>query len=128
MRIGSAKIRSQAAFTLVELLITISAIALLTAFALPVLGRSNESAGYARDIENARSLAAVSQSAQAAGLDFVDPSGSVTETIRRLSTGAAVPVGVFAGEWYQVPLGSREVAGAARFLRVERGLLIYAPE
>jgi type II secretory pathway pseudopilin PulG len=128
MRIRSAKSLSASGFTLVEMLVMILAIALLTAMAMPILGRANQSAGFARDIENARSLASVAQGAEAAGVAVVDPGGSVEQTLRTLAAGVTVTRGAMSGQEFRIAVGEAEIVGAARFLRIENGLLLYTPQ
>ncbi len=84
------------------------------------------SAAEARDRENARNLATLALGAQACGIEVVDPSGSVEQTIRNLSSGAVVENGAADGMTFRMPVGPLEVIGAARFLRIERGMLVYA--
>lgn len=126
MRIAFAK--RYAGFTLVELLIVIVGIGLLTTLAVPLLGRASDSAARARDLENARSVASMAQSAEAAGATVIDPEGNVIETIRTLARGVTPEKGAFAGETYRVPISEGDIPGAARFLRIENGLLVYSPK
>lgn len=112
-------------FTLVELLVVILLIAALTAVAVPALGRCYETAGFARDLENARNIASIAHSAEAAGASVVASNGSVLETIRTLSAGVTVTRGALQGQTYRVSIAAAEIAGAARFLRVDNGLLVY---
>ena len=128
MRIILARGRSIHGFSLPELLVVVSAIALLTGLALPALGNAHRSAGQARDVENARSLASIAQSAQAAGVDFVDPSGSVLQTVRNIAAGGTAIRGALAGQTFRVPMPESEIPGAAQYLQVENGPLLYRME
>ncbi len=125
MRISCAIRGEKGGFTLVELLVVILLITFLTAVALPALGRCHETAEFVRDVENARNIASIAHSAEAAGALVVDPNGSVVATIRTLSAGVTVSRGALQGQTYRVSIAEAEIPGAARFLRVENGLLVY---
>jgi prepilin-type N-terminal cleavage/methylation domain-containing protein len=126
MRILYAIPASKGGFSLVELLMVLLLIAFVTAVAIPALGRCHESAGFARDMENARSIASIAQGAEAAGAAVIDSNGSVVQTIRTLSSGVTVMRGAFQGQVYRVSIGEAEIPGAARFLRMENGMLVYS--
>lgn len=128
MRFKDATVRRVSGFTLVELLVVVIAISILTGIGLPAIRGAHRSSVLARDLENARSVASLVQSAEAAGMAVIDPEGSVEQTIRNLSAGVTGRGGVFDGQTFQVAISGEKIAGAARFLRFRDGLLVYVPD
>jgi prepilin-type N-terminal cleavage/methylation domain-containing protein len=118
----------RAGLSLVEMLTVIAVIGILVAVAIPALGRVNRSAAESKDLQNARILASVCQSAQAAGVDFVDPNGDLQVTIRNIQAGAVATRLDFAGQAFCVSIADRDIPGASRHLYLRAGLLIFDPQ
>lgn len=116
---------SQHGFTLVELLMTILIIGILAVSATAHLSGMSDAAAGTRDQQNAQMLASVAMSAQAAGLDFVDPDGDLGRTVAAISVGGTVRTGAFAGQFFGLRLGTAEGERAMAHLRIDGGSLVY---
>ncbi len=114
--------------SLVEMLTVIAVIGILVAVATGALGRVNRSAADSKDLQNARQLATVCQSAQSAGVDFVDSGGDLQVTIRNIQAGAMGTKREFAGQVFCVPIADQDIPGASRHLYLRSGLLIFDPQ
>lgn len=119
---------SQDGFTLVELLVTVLVIAVLTMAAMAQFGGINGAASVARDRQNAQMLASVANTAQAAGVDFVDPDGDLDRTVAAIRVGSTAARGAFAGEFFGLVMGSGEAERAKSYLRVGEGMLVYVAD
>lgn len=115
-------------FSLVELLIVIAVLGVVAALGIPAFHRLTANAEKAKDHQNARCLASVTQSAQAAGVDFVDADGDLDATIRNIQAGGVGVRGAFSGQVFRVNISENDIPGAKRFLRVQSGLLLYVSE
>lgn len=116
---------TQRGFTLVELLITVLVIGVLAVGATAHLSGMSNAAGGTRDQQNAQMLASLAMSAQAAGLDLVDPDGDLGRTVAALSAGDTVKTGAFAGQFFGLRLGTAEAERAMAHLRIDGGALVY---
>lgn len=116
---------SRSGFSLFEVLLFIAIIGVITAIVVPLWGQT-ESIYAARDRRNAQELAAMSLMAHSAGLDFVQEGESVTETARAIVRGGMPLQGSMKGRRFIVPgLSEEDIEGAAKFLVIKDGELIY---
>ncbi|MDG2124841.1 MAG: type II secretion system protein [Verrucomicrobiales bacterium] len=118
-------IRRDAAFSLVEMLIVIAVIGVVTAIAVPTIGRINDAAKEARDMRNAQNLASVCANAQASGLNFVGD--DVPATVTAIVTGGLVDdLGSLDGTFFGVPsMSAADQAASASYLEIRSGILVY---
>jgi Tfp pilus assembly protein FimT len=112
-------------FTLVDLVLSVGVLGMVVALAVPAFGKVNQASRSVHDMENARLIASIVQGAEAAGVNMMDPGATVTDIVRRLSVGVTATEGVFAGQTFQLKMKEGAIPGIVRFLRVERGLLVY---
>jgi prepilin-type N-terminal cleavage/methylation domain-containing protein len=112
-------------FSLVEMLVVIAVIGIMAALAIPGFRGIVDSSAVVRDRQNARCLASVCQSAQAAGVEFVDPDGDLEQTIRNIQAGGEGTVGAFNRQVFRVNIDDDHIEGAARYLRIEAGSLLF---
>ncbi len=123
MKTPKPHIRTRA-FSLVEMLSVVAVIGIVSAIAVPNIGRINESARIAAAKRNAQSIASVCASAQAAGLDFV--TDDLTQSIANVVQGGTASEGVFAGAFFGVPaLSEAERFAATRYLLLDGDNLVY---
>ena len=112
-------------FSLLEMLVTIAILGIMASLAVTAFGGQKDSFESARDRRNAQEIAQVCSTAQAAGLNFLVPD-EIEDTIRNTISGAAPTVGAFKGKTFKVgALSDTDITGAARFLVIENGELIY---
>ncbi len=108
--------KNNQAFSLVEMLSVIAVIGIISAIAVPSIGRINDSAREAAAKRNAQNIASVITSAQAAGLDFLAPQG-LPQTVANVVQGGTVSEGVFAGAFFGVPsLSATEIDAVQSYL------------
>ena len=93
--------RIQSAFSLIEILITVSIIVLMSLIFIPQISKMHETSTESRDRRNAQHIVTVFSSAQAAGLDFF-VTGDKAATISAAVTGATVTEG---GPFYRAYFG-----------------------
>lgn len=124
MRIRNTKTTTQG-FSLFEMLMTIAILGVMGSLAVSAFGGQKDAFESARDRRNAQEIAQVCSTARAAGLEFLVP-GQIEDTIRNTVTGAAPTNGAFKGKTFKVgTLSNADITGAARFLVIENGELIY---
>ena len=88
MKLNTSK-NSKKGFSLVEMLVVIAVIGVLTAIAIPIIGRINEQATIAKDNRNAQAVVTMYNAARAGGFDdsltvaqLAEPAGvTVTDDI-----------------------------------------------
>lgn len=115
----------QRGFSLFEVLMFIAILGVMTSLAVPLLLQS-DSIYTTRDRRNAQELASTSMMAQVAGLNFVQGS-DVVETLRALVRGDSPAKGPLKGRLFMVPgLSEEDLAGAAKFLTIQDGRLLYS--
>jgi hypothetical protein len=103
----------------------IAVIGVMIAIVVPMWGQT-ESLYAARDRRNAQELAAMSLMAHSAGLDFIQEGDDVTETARAIVRGGMPLQGSMKGRRFIVPgLSEEDIQGAAKFLVIKDGELIY---
>ncbi|MEX2578703.1 MAG: type II secretion system protein [Verrucomicrobiales bacterium] len=110
------------AFTLVEALITLVAIGVISAIALPMVGSIRESARKAAARQNAKNIAQMSEALAALGVAHVIPDsmGGVSATARLLREGIVVEKGGFAGEKFVLAgLLDDDIEEIGEFLEVQ---------
>ncbi|MDI1311137.1 type II secretion system protein [Prosthecobacter sp.] len=116
--------RSASAFSLFEVLMFIAIIGVMVGMAMPMLGQS-DAVYAARDRRNAQELCSTCMMAQAAELNFVQDE-SVIDTVRAIVRGGMSVRGAMRGRVFVVPgLSDEDIQGAAKFLRVQDGQLMY---
>lgn len=128
MRTQSANRFNRAGFSLGEVMILGAVITIIASFIMPTLDGGQQGFGrksMARCMEQARLVVSIVEGAEAGGVHLLDPSGSVPETLRRLSAGVAVGEEMFAGQTFRVKTDASEIPVVAGFLRVENGHLVY---
>lgn len=121
--------KSKLGFSLVELLVVVSVIAILVAIALPSMLNIGDTANYQKDRRNAQTVASVASAAKAAGtttnlsetnaIAILQPPG-----VLAVINGTEMPFSVS-------PLSSGEQEGALNFLTNNpdtNGAVIYKPE
>lgn len=117
--------RLQAGISLADLLIVITIIAVISAFALPVVSRVFQSSTEAKDRQNAKLLSTLSASLSALGVAHVMPDslGGVKATARLLREGVVVSEGAMAGEKFiMAALSDNDIDGLEQFLKVRYGV------
>ncbi len=118
-------LKLQAGISLADLLIVISVIAVITAFALPVVSRVFETSTEAKDRQNAKLVSTLSASLSALGVAHVIPDslGGVKATARLLREGVVVSEGSMAGEKFILAaLSDEDIEGLEKFLKVRYGV------
>lgn len=116
---------SRSGFSLFEVLMFIAVIGVMIAIVVPMWGQT-ESIYAARDRRNAQELAAMSLMAHSAGLDFIQEGDDVAETARAIVRGGMPLQGSMKGRRFIVPgLSEEDIQGAAKFLVIKDGELIY---
>jgi competence protein ComGC len=116
--------RERAAFSFFEVLMMVAVIGVLVGIAVPLLSQ-NDSCYAARDRRNAQELCSTCMMAQAAGLNFVQDD-SVIDTVHAIVQGGMSVRGAMRGRVFVVPgLSEEDIKGAAKYLRVQDGQLMY---
>ena len=122
---SSKQRRERAAFSFFEVLMMVAIIGVLAGIAVPLLSQ-NDSFYAARDRRNAQELCSTCMMAQAAGLDFVQDD-SVIDTLHAIVQGGMSVSGAMRGRVFVVPgLSEEDIQGAAKYLSVQDGQLIYS--
>ena len=120
----SKQCRACSAFSLFEVLMFIAIIGVMVGMVVPMLGQ-NDAAYAARDRRNAQELCSTCMMAQAADLNFVQDE-SVIDTVRAIVSGGMSVRGAMRGRVFVVPgLSDEDIQGAAKYLRVQDGQLLY---
>ncbi len=112
-----------------EMLSVIAVIGIISAIAIPNIGRINESARVAAGKRNAQNIVSIYQSAQAAGLDFTQ--GNVFLTTLNVMQGDIVEGGVFDGTYFGMPGGitsNEDLWAALCYLELQNNSLVYLGE
>jgi type II secretory pathway pseudopilin PulG len=116
--------RGRSAFSLFEVLMFVAIIGVMAGIAVPMLSQG-DAIYAARDRRNAQELCSTCMMAQAAQLDFVQDD-SVLDTVRAIVRGGMSVRGALRGRVFVVPgLSEEDMKGAAKFLRVQDGQLLY---
>jgi competence protein ComGC len=122
---SSKQRRDRSAFSFFEILMMVAIIGVLVGIAVPLLSQ-NDSFYAARDRRNAQELCSTCMMAQAAGLNFVQDD-SVIDTVRAIVQGGMSVRGAMRGRVFVVPgLSEEDIQGAANYLRVRDGQLMYS--
>ena len=131
----SGKIRGRkGGFSLVEILMVILAIGIITAIAVPVLGRFDNVARDSKNQKNAKTAASVAAAAKVAGHDFVANASfpnSQHHVLIAISNGHTITDAgsPFEGSVFSLPaLDTTGVYGAQKYLEVVNGELRYNPD
>lgn len=102
----------------------IAIIGVMIGMAVPMMGQG-DAVYAARDRRNAQELCSTCMMAQTAELNFVQDE-SVIDTVRAIVRGGMSVRGSMRGRVFVVPgLSDEDIQGAARFLRVKDGQLMY---
>ena len=111
-------------FSFFEVLMIVAIIGVLAGIAVPLLSQ-NDSFYAARDRRNAQELCSTCMMAQAADLNFVQDD-SVIDTLHAIVRGGMSVRGAMRGRVFVVPgLSEEDIPGAAKYLRVQDGQLLY---
>jgi len=111
-------------FSLFELLMCLALLGILLGIVLPA-ALAGDDFKTTKDRRNAQEFVSVCTCAQVAGLNFVI-SDDVNATIENIRIGGAPTEGSFKGrKFYVAGLMDEDVVGAARFLEIESGILVY---
>ena len=117
--------RNHSGFSLFEAMMCLCLLAFLSLMALPLFG-STEGTRQATHRKNAQTLCSLAASANAAGAQVTSGTSDITTIIRRLSEGVTITRGPLAGRVFKLPnLQSDDIRGAAEFMRLQDGELIY---
>lgn len=120
----SSQRRVRSAFSLFEVLMFIAVVGVMIGMAMPMFGQS-DAVYAARDRRNAQELCSTCMMAQAAEVNFVQDE-SVIDTVRAIVRGGMSVRGSMRGRVFVVPgLSDEDIQGAAKFLRVQNGELMY---
>ncbi len=114
--------RQQAGLSLVEVLIVIVVVGIVAALALPSISNIRDVAKRTVAIQNAKSIAQMSQALAALGVAHVIPDsmGGVAATARLLREGIVVPDGPMAGEKFILTgMNDDEIEYVASYLDVQ---------
>ena len=129
MKIATPLNKQPSGFSLFEMLIVIAILGIMTSLSLAWFGGDGSQVRQARDQRNAQSFCSLCQAAQAAGVVLVTDSSDELEVLRQLVTGVEVQRGPLKGRTFRVPhVEPDELEGAARFLAIEQGELVYSSE
>jgi len=121
-----SQLHSRQGFTLLEMLTVIGVIGVICGMVI-VNAIPDDRYAAARDMRNAQELAALCESASAAGLNFV-VAGNMDETLANLLRGGTPETGVFKGRVFSLRSMSPESAkSASKYLRLVGNGLIYQP-
>ncbi len=116
--------RGCSAFSLFEVLMFIAILGVMAGIAVPMMSQ-NDAIYAARDRRNAQELCSTCMMAQAAQVDFVQDD-SVIDTVRAIVRGGMSARGAMRGRVFVVPgLSEEDIKGAAKYLRVRDGQLLY---
>ena len=115
--------------TLVGLLIVIGVLGIIALITIPNMSHAANSAGKAYAQRNAQSLVGVSNSAAAAGVNFIDPNGDVARTVENIAVGGVAPAGILKGTQFGLSTLTKEARRAViPFLKIEGGALVYVED
>lgn len=119
--------RVRSAFSFFEVLMFVAIVGVMVGIAVPMISQ-NDAVYAARDRRNAQELCSTCMMAQAAELDFVQ-GDSVMDTVRAIVRGGVSARGAMRGRVFVVPgLSEEDMQGAAKYLQVRDGQLIYTSE
>ena len=113
---------NKAAFSLVEMLVTIAVIGIISAIAIPVVSNLHEASKETKNLANAKHVEKLSAALASLGVAHVIPEsmGGVEATARLLREGVVVPAGPMAGETYMLPgLGDEDITDLSKNLRIQ---------
>ena len=114
-------------FSLVELLMVISVIAVITAIALQKLGTLTGTAGENSARQTAQMVVSISKGAQIAGDETIAAADDMDAALDLLSAGL-VGKGTFEGSEYRVALDDELREKARQYLVFEDGVLAFRDE
>ncbi len=118
--------RNQKGMSLVELLLAIGVLAIITAIVIPNFAFATDAADKSSARRNAQSLVTIANSASAAGLNLIDPSGDISKTIDIIVVGGVVSGGILDGTHFGLPSLSKDSRGdIVPFLSIEGDILVY---
>lgn len=118
--------RSRSAFSLFEVLMFVAILGVMVGIAVPMMS-PGDNVYAARDRRNAQELCSICMMAQAAQLNFVQDD-SVLDTVHAIVRGGMSVRGSMRGRVFVVPgLSEEDMKGAAKYLRVKDGQLLYTP-
>lgn len=113
-------------FSLVEMLSVVGVIGVISAIAIPSVTNTNDASRLAATKRNAQNVVSVYQSAQSAGLIFLDDSGDLEKTVRKVVEGGLVPDGVFEGTFFGLPeLSEADIKLAMEYIDFRNNGLEY---
>ncbi len=115
-------------FSLVEMLSVIAVIGIISAIAIPQIGRINDSSRDAVDKRNAQQLVSVFEAGSAAGANFYRTDYTLHQTIAQVRHGRLISGGVYDGSFFGLPGMTRdEVIRASQHIALTpEGKLIYS--
>ncbi|MEM7698613.1 MAG: prepilin-type N-terminal cleavage/methylation domain-containing protein [Verrucomicrobiota bacterium] len=124
-RLSQTRVASERGFSLVELLLVLVVIGVVSAVAFPSISKVNQGAVDTADQRNAQSLVSLFHTAEAAGVEFLEP-GNVVLTLQNMAEGAYASEGISAGAWFGFRgLTEEQLNGAARFIQLTDQKLVY---
>jgi prepilin-type N-terminal cleavage/methylation domain-containing protein len=118
--------RRRQGFSLLEMLSVIAVIGIICGIAI-VNGIPDDRYAAARDQRNAQELAALCESASAAGLNFV-VADNMDETLANIIRGGTPEKGVFKGRIFSLrSMSAASAKSASKYLRLVGNGLLYQP-